>query len=62
VVNNEDKYKEYGGKDKISGTNEMNKRKKSLVSKMFGGGGGSSIRKNVPVPAEDNSEVFVEEV
>jgi hypothetical protein len=60
VVNNEDKYQEYGGKDKISGTNEMNKRKKSLVSKMFGGG--SSIRKNVPVPAEDNSEVFVEEV
>ena len=59
-INIEDKYKDYGGKDKISGTNEMNKRKQSLVSKMFGGGGGN---KKVPVPAaEDSAEVFVEEV
>jgi hypothetical protein len=51
-------YEEFGQKEKISGTNEM-KQRKSLVSKMFGGGSSS---KHVPPKPEEESQVFVEEV
>jgi hypothetical protein len=51
-----DEYQEFGQKEKISGTNEMNKRK-SLVSKMFG----SRSVAEVPVSkGEEESEVILE--
>jgi hypothetical protein len=61
-----DEYQEFGEKDKVSGTNDMIKRK-SIVSKMFGGGKSSSSSAKSPdkttatAPEVVLSEVFLED-
>ena len=57
-----DEYQEFGAKDKVSGTNDMMKRK-SIVSKMFGGGTKSpSVVKSAAAAAAAPPDVVLSEV
>ena len=56
----EEEYQEFGQKEKISGTNEMNKRK-SLVSKMFGSRNVPDVVVQKEQVEEKDSEVILDQ-